>query len=110
MDIRTINDRRKIKEAFITPSSTGNTAILAAVANQRFKITSMFVVATLANSVKLQSATTDISALIPLADNGGFVLPFNPEGWFTTLNDNEALNFNMSVATSTAVNITYKVI
>jgi hypothetical protein len=102
------NDNKVILQANLNASSTGNTALVAALTNQRIRVLSMVVVSTLANSVKLQSATTDISATFPLAANGGFILPYNPTGWFTTNAINEALNFNMTVATATGVSITYE--
>lgn len=88
------------------PSGTGQTAVLAAVAGKRYRVLSCIVIATLANNVKFQSNSTDITALFPLGANGGFVFPFNEHGWFETA-VGEALNINMSVATATAVQIQY---
>jgi hypothetical protein len=88
------------------PSGTGNTAVVAAVAGARYRVLSVALVSTLANNVKFQSNTTDISATFPLGANGGFILPFNEHGWFQTA-VGEALNVNLSVATATGVQVQY---
>lgn len=90
----------------VTTASSGATQIVAAVANTKYRVLSLAIVSTGANSVKFQSASNDISALFPLGANGGLVLPFNEHGWFET-NSNEALNINMSAASSTGVQIQY---
>ena len=90
-------------------SALGATALVAAVPSSKIRVLQVAVVSTLANSVKFQSAATDISATFPLAANGGVVLPFNPHGWFETV-AGEALNANMTVATATAIQLQYIVI
>jgi hypothetical protein len=89
-----------------TPASSGATALVAAVAGTKYRVLALAAIATLANSIKFQSASTDITGTFPLGANGGLVLPFNEHGWFET-NVNEALNVNMTVATSTGVQIQY---
>ena len=88
------------------PSGLGATQLVAAVANTKYRVLAVAVVATTANAVKFQSATNDISATFPLGANGGVVLPFNEHGWFET-NPGEALNINMGTATATGVQIQY---
>jgi hypothetical protein len=89
-----------------TPSASGATALIAAAPGAKYRVLSVAVLSTLANTVKFQSASTDITATFPLGANGGFVLPFNEHGWFET-SVNAALNVNMSVATATAIQIQY---
>jgi hypothetical protein len=89
-----------------SPSSSGATALVAAVAGAKYRVLSVVVVTTLANAVKFQSASTDITATFPLGANGGIVLPFNEHGWFET-SVNEALNVNLGTATATGVQIQY---
>jgi hypothetical protein len=72
-------------------------------------VLSVVLVSTAANSVKFLSAATQISATFPLAANGGVVLPFNDHGWFETA-VSEALNLNMTAATSTGVQVHYIVL
>jgi len=89
-----------------TPSAAGATELVAAVSGARYRVLSVAMIATTANSVKFQSAAIDITATFPLGANGGLVLPFNEHGWFET-NVGEALNVNLSAATSTGVQIQY---
>jgi hypothetical protein len=92
---------------FATPTSSGNTTIVAAVAGYRIIVSQVCVITSAANSVKFQSnGTSDISALMPLAPNGGFVLPYSDLGWMQT-NISESLTFNMSTGTSTGVQVVY---
>jgi hypothetical protein len=98
-----------IYQAFITPNSIGANQILAAVPGYKIRVVAAAIVTTAANSVKFQSAANDISALWPLGANGGFVLPYNDHGWVQT-NAGEALNINLSAATSTGVHVQYIVL
>lgn len=107
--MKAFNDRKRNTFAFVNASSTGNTAVVAAITGQKIRVLAVLAVATLANNIKFQSATTDKTALFPIGDNGGFVLPYNQAGWFETA-EGEALNINMSVATATGIQITYEVV
>lgn len=98
-----------IRTAFINPSSTGASEIVAAVPNGAIRVISLAVISTIANAVNLASAATDITAVFPLGANGGIVLPFNEHGWCQTA-IGEALNIEMSVATATGVHVQYVVV
>lgn len=104
-----LSDNPRNLFGFTTASSTGNTAVVAAQTNNKIRVHAVLVVSTLANSIKFQSASTDKTALFPVGATGGFVLPYNPAGWFETA-VNEALNINMSTATSTGVQVTYTLV
>lgn len=98
---------RNVVYSFLTPSSAGSSTIVAAQGTQRILVLQVCVIAGGANNVKFQSnGTTDISALFPLAQNGGFVLPFNRVGWMQT-NIGESLTINMTASTSTAVQVVW---
>ena len=88
------------------PSASGQTQLVAADTNAKYRVLALAVVATTANAVKFQSASNDVSATFPLGANGGIVLPFNEHGWFET-NFGEAFNINMGTATATGVQIQY---
>ncbi len=94
---------------FGTPSSLGNNVVLAAQGTGSIRVLGLAVVTTLANNVKFQSNSSDITGTFPLAANGGLVLPFNEHGWFQTA-AGEGLNINLSVATATAYQIIYIVL
>ncbi len=96
-----------VQYAFATPAISGNTTIVAAQASQRIRVLQVCVITGGANNVKFQSnATTDLTGLFPLAQNGGFVLPHSDIGWFNT-NIGESLTFNMSGSVSTAVQVVW---
>lgn len=98
---------RSISRDFVTASALGNTQIVAAQgAGIRIRVLSLFLIATLATSIKFQSDTSDISALFPVGVNGGMVVPYNPHGWFQTA-ANAALNINLSVGTSTGCQVVW---
>ena len=88
------------------PSSLGSNTVVAAVAGVRYRVLACVAISTLANSVNFLSNASAISAVFPLAANGGLVLPFNEHGWFETA-VGEALNINLSVATATGVQVQY---
>lgn len=93
----------------ITASSLGNNTLVVAQTGKKIRVLGFVAVSTLANSIKLQSASTDITGLFPLGANGCFTLPYCDHGWCETA-EGEALNINMSVATSTGVQLVYMVI
>lgn len=99
-----------VKKAFVTPSSLGATAVVTAPSSvARIRVLGLVAITTLSNSIKFQSAATDISATFPLAANGGFSLPYTEHGWFET-NAGETLNINLSVGTSTGLQLLYTVL
>lgn len=98
---------RTVQYAFATPGGSGSTTIVAAQTLQRIVILQLCVITSVADNVKFQSAgTTDLTGLFPLASNGGFVMPYSQVGWFQT-NIGEALTFNQTFATPTAIQVVW---
>lgn len=97
---------RTVQRAFANATASGNTQVVAAQAGLRVRVLSYAIVCLLAVNVKFQSATTDISAALPFAANGGVVVPYNVQGLFQTASD-EALNVNLSLATTVGVNVVW---
>lgn len=95
-----------VKNKSLDTSSLGSNELVAAISGRSINVLSLAVVTTASNSIKFLSDATQIGATMPLGANGGFVLPYNPYGWFNT-EEGEALNINLSVATATGVMITY---
>jgi len=96
-----------VQYAFATPSGVGNSVLVAAQPGQRIVLLQVCVITGGSNNVKFQTnGTTDISATYPLAQNGGFVLPYSQLGWFAT-EIGESLTFNQSAGVSTAVQIVW---
>lgn len=96
------------KFAKIAVSASGVTQLVAAVGGKKLRVVSLFVVAAAAVTVKFQSHTTptDLTGAMPSGANGGFVLPFNPLGWFESL-IGEALDVNLGGAISVAGSLSY---
>lgn len=102
---------KNVQWAFLNASASGATELVAAAGGSRSKIRVLAVILTTTaeNSVKFQSASTDLTPLFPFVALGGMVLPFNEYGWFECAAA-EALNFNQSVATACAVHIAYTIV
>lgn len=99
--------RTAVISALANPSASGQSEVIAAKAGAAIRVLGLAVVATTANAVKFQSASTDISATFPLGANGGLVLPYTEHGWFQTA-VGEALNINMGTATATGVHVVFQ--
>ena len=103
----------------IQTSSSGATTLVAAPAatlvggtstNLQIRCTSLFLMGASANNVKFQSHVTgDLTGLMYLAANGGFVLPYNERGWFATV-AGEALDINCSASTAVGGVLHYVVV
>lgn len=96
-------------KAIITASTSGATTIVAATGGKKIRVVSMQLVANAAVNVKWQShvTPTDLSGLAYFAANGGYVLPYNPEGWFLDTVIGEALDINLSAAVAVGGTLTY---
>jgi hypothetical protein len=92
---------------FATLAASG--AVVAGVAGKRIRLFAAVVSALIATNIKFQSNATDISGTFPLAATGGFVLPSVGQPWLIT-NAGEALNLNMSVATTVGIQVVYDVV
>lgn len=102
------NDKVRIKRAIANPASLGSNVLIAALTGQKIKVLGMSIVSASANTISITSNTTDISADMSLAANGGLVLPFTKEGWFETV-AGQALNIDLSAPAQVGVTILYEV-
>ena len=98
-----------VRRKAVTTAALGATELVAAEAGRRIRVLAIVAITTLANSINLESATTDISGIFPLAANGGLVLPYTEQGWCETA-VGEALNITLSAATSTGIQLIYMVV
>jgi hypothetical protein len=94
------------KFASISHASSGDNAIVAAVAGKRIRVLSYAIVGAGAVSAKFRSGTTDITGAMAFGANGGIAMPFNPVGYFETA-AGAALNVNLSGAVAVAGHVTY---
>lgn len=96
------------KYVIIDNATSGNNTILAAVTGKKIRVLSCFMVAAAAVTVRFESGAdgTALTGQMNLAANGGFVLPYNPLGWFETAS-NTLLNLELSGATSVDGSLVY---
>jgi hypothetical protein len=92
----------------VNVSSGGVTTIVPAVPGKTIRIVSLYLVVGGAVNINWQSHTTtsDADGIQDFAANGGIVLPFNPIGWFDTV-QGEALDLVTSNGSQVGGNLTY---
>lgn len=95
--------------AVIDHASSGDNTVVAAVAGYRIRVTSLFLVAAGAVTVRFESAAggTALTGVMTVAANGILVLPYNPDGWFQTV-AGELLNLELGGAVSVDGALTYE--
>lgn len=96
------------KFAAIAVSSSGNNTLVAAVTSKKIRVLGLYLVANGTVNAKFQSGAsgTDLTGLAYLVANTGFVLPFNPVGWFETA-VTTLLNLNLSGAVAVGGALVY---
>lgn len=96
------------KFAVIDHAVSGDNTIVAAVASKKIRVLSLFLVAAAAVTVRFESGAsgTALTGQMNVAANGGFVLPFNPVGWFETA-ASSLLNLELSGAVSVDGSLCY---
>jgi len=90
-----------VKRAIIDAATSGDNTLVAAVAAKKIRVLSAFLVAAGTVVVRFESGAggTALTGQMNLVANTGFVLPYNPHGWFETA-DNTLLNLELSAAIS----------
>jgi hypothetical protein len=96
------------KYAVIDDASSGNNTIVAAVAAKKIRVLALFMVAGGDVDVRFEDGAggTALTGQMDLTTNSGFVLPFNPVGWFETT-ANTLLNLELSGAVSCDGSLVY---
>jgi hypothetical protein len=96
------------KFAALAAAGSGDNTLVAAVASKKIRVHAIFMVAAAAVTARFESGAggTALTGQMALAANGGFVLPFNPAGWFETAS-NTLLNLELSGAISVAGSLVY---
>lgn len=96
------------KFKIIDAATSGENTLIAAVVSKKIRVHSLYLVASAAVTVRFEdgAAGTALSGQMQLGANGGFVLPFNPYGWFET-SSNTLLNLELSGAISCDGGIQY---
>lgn len=89
------------KFAIIDAATSGDNTLVAAVASKKIRVIGGFLVAAGTVNTRFESGAsgTALTGQSNLVANTGFVLPFNPVGWFETAS-NTLLNLELSAAIS----------
>lgn len=97
-----------IKYAIIDAAGSGDNTLLAAVTSKKIRVLSAFLVAAGTVNVRFESGAggTALTGQMNLVANTGFVLPYNPGGWFETAS-NTLLNLELSAAISVDGSFSY---
>lgn len=107
---RIMNDTTAVTPQFaaISAASSGDNTLIAAVASTNLRVLSAFIICTSAVTVRFEDGAggTALTGQMSLAANAGFVLPYNPHGWFQT-SDNTLLNLELSSAVQCSGALTY---
>jgi hypothetical protein len=96
------------KFAPIAASTNGNNTLVAAVTSKKIRVLSLWLGASGAVNAKFQSGSsgTDLTGLAYLTQYSGYVLPYNPVGWFESASG-VLLNLNLSGAVAVGGSLTY---
>lgn len=94
--------------AAIDAATSGDNTLVAANATKKIRVTSLFLVSAGTVNVRFEGGTggTALTGQMNLVANTGFVLPYNPSGWFETA-INTLLNLELSGAVSVDGSLTY---
>lgn len=93
---------QQIKRAVVDAATTPDNTLVAAVTGKKIRVLAMFAVMTgTAVTLRFESGTggTALTGQMQPSQGGGFVLPFNPVGWFETASG-ELLNLELGGAQS----------
>lgn len=97
------------KFAKIDAAGAGDNEVVAAVTGKKIRVLALFLVMTgTAVTIRFESSAggTALTGQMTPSQGGGFVLPFNPVGWFETV-AGENLNLELGGAQSVDGCLTY---
>lgn len=96
------------KFAVIDAATSGDNTLVAAVSSKKIRVLALFLVSAGTVNVRFESGAggTALTGQMNLVVNTGFVLPFNPAGWFETA-ATTLLNMELSAAISCDGSLTY---
>lgn len=96
------------KFAVISGATSGNNTLVAAVADKKIRVVALTAVAITAVTVRFESGAdgTALTGVMSIGATGGFVLPYNPVGWFET-GTNTLLNMELGGAVQVSGCLTY---
>ena len=97
-----------VKFAVIDNASSGDNTLVSGVSSKKIRVLSLFLVSAGTVNVRFESGAsgTALTGQMNLIANTGFVLPYNPAGWFETA-ASALLNLELSDVVSVDGAITY---
>ena len=98
-----------VKYAAIDAATSGDNTLVAAVTGKKIRLISMFAIMTgTAVTIRFESGAggTALTGQMTPSQGGGFVLPYNPGGWFETA-AGSLLNLELGGAQSVDGCLTY---
>lgn len=97
-----------VQYAAIAASTSGNNTLVSAVSGKKIRVLSLFLVSAGTVTTRFESAAdgTALTGQMALVANTGYVLGYNPNGWFETV-ASQLLNLELSAAISVAGSLTY---
>lgn len=98
------------KYAAVDAASSGDNTVVAALAENRIRVLAVFLIMTgTAITIRFESGAggTALTGQMTPSQGGGFVLPYNPVGWFQTA-VGELLNLELGGAQSVDGCIVYE--
>lgn len=97
--------------AVIDVASSGDNTLVAAVSGKKIRVHSLFLISAGTVTVRFESGAsgTALTGQMSLVANGGFSLPYNPEGWFETA-AGSLLNAELSSAVSVDGALSYSLV
>lgn len=92
----------------VTASASGATTVVTGVPGRKLRVMAANVIASNIVNVKWQTQTgpSDLTGLAYLTTNGGYILAYNPIGWFETV-IGDGLLINLSSGVPVGGHITY---
>lgn len=93
-------------------STGGDNTLVAAVTGKKIRVHAFFLVATGgANTIAFESGAggSALTGDMDIGDNGQFVLPYSPAGWFETAAA-ALLNLELSAGTAVAGGLVYSLV
>lgn len=97
-----VYSNQAIKRAVVDAATSGDNTLVAAVTGKKIRVLAMFAVMTgTAVTIRFESGAggTALTGQMTPSQGGGFVLPYNPLGWFETASG-ELLNLELGGAQS----------
>lgn len=99
---------RPVVSALIDAASNGDNTIVAAATGKKIRVHALFLVSGGTVTVRFESGAsgTALTGQMSLVANSGFVLPFNPAGWFETA-ASTLLNLELSAGVTVDGSLSY---